>query len=295
MVLDEFPDLGVLDSARAGAARGDRYVLGPDGAPARVVNAWVDRKVHFVDRYATMFATGMKNRWKRRAYVELFAGPGISYNKARGIFLEGSAIRALRREFTDYVFIDIDPVVTHALEGRIALLEALGEISRKRIHVITGDCNIAALRVPGLIGNALPLIFVDPTNWQIRLDTLRRISGGRADLLVTFHTAGMRRMRSVGRAADLDAFFGTPAWRACLDAPVGQVADQLLRLYNENLVPAGYLPNCYQIRAAVRNTRGNEIYELALFSKNELGLRFWQTSLRIAESGQGGFWDWLNG
>ena len=34
------------------------YCDGPDGLVARVVGPWIRHKVHYVDRYAQMFATG---------------------------------------------------------------------------------------------------------------------------------------------------------------------------------------------------------------------------------------------
>src|SRR2546423_911392 len=95
------------------------YYTAPDGMPAREVGPWVDRKAYFVDRYAEMFATGMKNLWARRTYVELFAGSGMSYDRARRNFIEGSALRALRSDFTDFVFVDIDPVAVAALDVRL--------------------------------------------------------------------------------------------------------------------------------------------------------------------------------
>lgn len=284
-------DPSVLEAARLAAAAGKPYVDAPDRAVARVVNRWVETKAHFVDRYADMFANGTK-KWPRRAYVELFAGPGVSYNKARGTFVEGSAIRALRLPFTDYVFIDIDARATAALNGRVSQLRAVGALGNKHVKVLTGDCNTEALKIPGLLGRSLSLVFVDPTNWQVSLDTIRLLGARPADLLVTFHTTSMKRMRSVRNAAALDAFFGTPDWRPCLDEPVGQVAEALARLYNRQLEPLGYLPNSYADRIPVTKTNGQEIYELVLFTKNKLGNYFWREALKVTESGQRSFGHW---
>jgi hypothetical protein len=114
------------------------YVPGVDGLPARVVGPWVDRKVHFTDRFTQMFATGMKNKWPRRTYIELFAGPGQSFDRARGVYLEGSAMRAMRAEFTDYISVDIDPVATRALRQRT---RGIG-LSNPPL-ILTADCNRA--------------------------------------------------------------------------------------------------------------------------------------------------------
>src|SRR5665811_1084362 len=83
-----------------------QYVPAKDGLPARQVGPWVERKAHYVDYYADMFATGMK-KWPRRAYVELFAGTGVSWDYGHRVEIDGSAVRALRRDFTEYVFVDL--------------------------------------------------------------------------------------------------------------------------------------------------------------------------------------------
>ena len=49
-----------------------------DGLPAMKVNVWARRKHHYLDRYLDIFAGGMKNKWSRRVYIDLFAGPGMS-------------------------------------------------------------------------------------------------------------------------------------------------------------------------------------------------------------------------
>jgi hypothetical protein len=36
----------------------------------------IHRDVRHIGMYAALFASGMKNRWKRRVYLDLFAGPG---------------------------------------------------------------------------------------------------------------------------------------------------------------------------------------------------------------------------
>ena len=69
-----------------------------DGLPARTVSEWNDRKHHFLRRYMEIFAVGMRRRWKERAYVDLFAGPGRTYNQDTGRFDDGSPLIALARE-----------------------------------------------------------------------------------------------------------------------------------------------------------------------------------------------------
>lgn len=46
------------------------------------VGSWTEDKHRVVSLYTTMFSKGMKAKWDKRAYVELYAGAG--YSRIRG-------------------------------------------------------------------------------------------------------------------------------------------------------------------------------------------------------------------
>lgn len=265
------------------------YETAPDGLPARRVGRWVARKDHYVDKFATIFANGMKNKWPARGYIELFAGPGESFDRVRRVFVRGSAIRALDHNFTHHAFVDIDPIATTALRERI---RARG---REAIApVFQADCNAAVREIRAAIPpNALSLAFVDPTNWQVRLSTIEALVRDRpVDLLMTFHAGSMLRMEKLANA-DLDAFFGTDEWRRILEGPRRERVAALLALYNRQLQPFGYLPSSTD-RVAVRNRNNVAMYQLVVFSKNQRGIDFWRKAMAgVDESGQSSLWDGL--
>lgn len=264
-----------------------KYVEAPDGLPARVVGPWVTRKVYYVDRHATIFATGMSGKWEHRGYVELFAGPGCSFDRVRREFVAGSAIRALERHFTHYAFVDIDRQATTALEERI---RRLGK--QAVAPVFLRDCNEAVAQIRDAIpADALTLAFVDPTSWQVKLSTVAALVQDRVvDLLMTFHAGSMRRMARVP-ARDLDAFFGTGEWREALKRPRWERVDALLGLYNRQLESLGYLPSS-TYRVPVKNRPNVAMYELVVFSRHARGVDFWRKAIAGAdESGRHGFWD----
>jgi three-Cys-motif partner protein len=252
-----------------------------EGLPARNVDEWEARKAYHVDRYVSMFARLTK--FPRRAYVELFSGPGISFRTDLREFRDGSPLRSLAFGFTDYFFVDIDSAARSALESRVT---GRG-ISGRRIHYFTGDCNDSIDAIRAVIpASALTLVFVDPTNWQIRLDSIRRlVEGRRCDLLVTFHTGAMYRVKGLPVPA-LTAFFGTDRWKAALTLPKGHKGEALRKLYNEQLVPAGYAPDGYLDPVLVKNSKNSEIYDLVLFSKNDLGRKFWREAKKYDQLGQ---------
>jgi len=42
------------------------------------VGPWAEVKYEHVQRFATMFSTGMRNKWRTRVYVDLFTGAGTA-------------------------------------------------------------------------------------------------------------------------------------------------------------------------------------------------------------------------
>lgn len=255
-----------------------------------MVGPWVQRKVHHVDRLLDIFGVAMRNHWERRGYIELFAGPGLSYDRGTGAWVEGSARRAIGRHFTDYAFVDADPRATAALTRRPARdgVDAMPI----DVTVMTRDCNEAIDQLRRTIPpHALSLAFVDPTNWQIRFDSIAKlVQSRRTDLLYTFHVGAMRRVGGMP-ARSLDAFFGTPSWRDALSEPKGRRASALLELYNRQLATLGYLLTPSEYVVPVKNSKGVTMYYLVLFSKHELGVKFWREAMAVNELGQRSLWD----
>lgn len=250
--------------------------------PARVVGRWVARKEHYVGRYVSIFANGMRRQWDRRCYVELFAGPGLSFDKSLNEFTDGSPIRALKADLTDFVFVDSDPGATRALAKRTAIWQ-----KDRPVHIVTGDCNRVVDEITATMpAVALTLAFVDPTNWQVEMTTVRSLAAERRiDLLLTFHAGQMKRVERYDVPA-LDAFFGSDIWRAALRLPRGERSARLLSMYNEALTSLGYRPDCYRSAVPVRNSRNVIMYYLVLFTKHERGLDFWRKAIAIDENRQ---------
>jgi three-Cys-motif partner protein len=262
------------------------YHTASDGLPARQVGPWVERKAYYVDYYADMFAKGMSRKWPRRAYVELFAGTGVSWDYGHCAEIQGSAIRALLRNFTDYAFVDIDAAATAALAARV---NAAGLRPGSRKTILTSDCNDAIDGVRAATAGAISLAFVDPTNWQIRFEAVARLVEGRSvDLLLTFHHGAMRRVNS---AAALDAFFDTDHWRKLVALPRLEVAGALVELYNQQLSQLGYL-DAHRLVVPVRNSKNVVMYDLVVFTRDPRGLDFWKKTLQAPdEIGQHSLWD----
>lgn len=90
-----------------------------DGLPARPSGPWIATKHKLLAHYAEMFATGMKNRWANRVYLELFSGPGRCL--VRGSHQEdlGSPLKVIGHEFTKFIFTEMSIPAAQALATRL--------------------------------------------------------------------------------------------------------------------------------------------------------------------------------
>jgi three-Cys-motif partner protein len=229
-----------------------------------------------------MFATGMKNKWSRRTYVELFSGPGMSYIASQDRFFAGSALRAMNEDFTDFVFVDIDARATTAIAERASRLRL-----PRPPRVLLGDCNDLADEVLAAIpANSIALAFIDPTNWQTRYTTIETLARyPHMDLLFTFHVGTMRRVAHLDLPA-LRAHFppGASLGRA-VDLPRERRIEVLIDEYLAGITHYGYRRDGVKW-VPVRNGNGTLLYVMVLFSKHERGLEFWQKATAIDEQGQ---------
>jgi three-Cys-motif partner protein len=251
------------------------YVPDPiDGMPARVVREWTRRKHHYLERYADIFSVGMKNKFSRRAYLDLFAGPGRCFEQSSKQFYDGSPLIGLHRNFTDHVYVELDPEAAAALDARCA------PWTRSRyVSVIPGDCNgVVDDVVANLPPYGLTFAFIDPTSWQITFDTVRKITNARrVDLLVSFFGGSMLRVGGLNQPR-LDAFFGTNAWQTdarFLGIDGRPTLSGLLACYREQLATIGYLDQLSAREISVKNSKNVTMYLMAFFSKHALGYTFW--------------------
>jgi three-Cys-motif partner protein len=66
-----------------------------DGLISPDVGDWAETKYRLLALYDELFSTGMKNKWNRRIYLDLYAGAGHSRVEGTSKFLKGSPIIAL--------------------------------------------------------------------------------------------------------------------------------------------------------------------------------------------------------
>ena len=261
--------------------------IGSDGLPVLVQGAWSEDKLYFVKYFSSLFNGGMKNLWPKRAYVDLFAGPGICKDRERQTEFDGSALAALQGEkpFTHLYLNDLN---TRFVDALVARQERL--VPHANVEYLNLDCNEAARQIAVKIPqDALTLAFIDPWNYEIRFDGLSHLGARKAtDLIVTFHTTAIKRNAHQDLAA-VDAFLDDRHWRsryfAAQHNPSVPPTMVLIDTFRDSLrAKLGYSqfgePKC------IRNSIGSPIFYLLFASKHPKGLNFWEKSSARLRSGQ---------
>lgn len=248
-----------------------------DGLPALVVGAWAREKQFYVRRAADIFSTGMKSKWPSRCFIDVFSGPGRCVIEDTDDELDGSPIQALtlHQPFSHYVFNDMDPDKTQALEKRVTAMGVEADVT-----FITLDCNEAVAEIRAAVpSNALSLAFIDGWNWEMRFESLDKLTAGlHMDLLINVPVPFMKRNWRHDLPA-LDAFLGGNGYRA--DFELAMERDRraatriILDYYGDNLRAIGY-EHTSDDRAVVTTSRNVKLYQLVYASRHPLGESFWE-------------------
>src|SRR6185312_10198010 len=150
-----------------------------DGLVCPQVGSWAEQKYRLVALYDELFATGMKDKWGKRVYVDLYSGAGLARIQNTSVVLKGSPILALtvHHPFDKYVFCEESPDLLAALKTRSKRIAPNADI-----EYVVGDCDAkidkicAAIPKPSANNTVLSLCCVDPFDFGIRFETLRRLS-----------------------------------------------------------------------------------------------------------------------
>jgi three-Cys-motif partner protein len=264
-----------------------------DGLPCPQVGSWSETKYRLVRLYDSLFATGMKFKWDRRVYVDLYAGAG--YNRIRNTdkILIGSPLLALTvpDPFDKYIFCEKDEELLAALQVRAKRRAPAADVT-----YILGDCNEQVDRICGEIprgskdNTMLGLCFVDPFDLGIKFETLRKMSASFIDflcLLALHMDANRNYSRYVSEDSHkVDDFLGTDRWREAWD---GAQANRtpfpmfLAQQFAAQMQTLGYIPLPLYTMKEVRSDDNNlPLYHLALFSRSKLAYEFWDDVLKYS-------------
>jgi three-Cys-motif partner protein len=274
--------------------RRDYFISVPDdGLLTNPIGPWAEDKYRYVGMYAEMFSTGMKNRWPRRLYLDLFSGPGYSRLRDTGRIVLGSPMITLDLPdpFDGYVFTEENSNALDSLRTRVAR-----DHPQANVTYIPGDANSAINRILNVISagrseKTLSFCFLDPYKLNIYFETVRRIADGRSVdflILLALYVDANRNVQSYVEENNrtIDQFLGDKTWRTRwkeAEREGESIVPFLANEYSSAMSRIGYLPMAIQDMVKVRTyDKRLPLYYLAFFSKHQKGLEFWQQVRRYA-------------
>lgn len=255
------------------------------------VGSWTVDKHRLVSLYATLFSSGMKDKWDKRVYLELYAGAGYSKIRGTSKIIVGSPLLALRvkHPFDLYIFCEEDSEKLDALKLRVKQTEPTAQVV-----YVPGDCNkvvgnlLSKIPVGSSSNTVLSPCFADPFDIGLKFETLQTLSKRYVDFLVllaVYMDANRNYEHYIGKdATKVDNFLGSTTWRDRWNIAQGNAIgfpQFLATEFASRMEGLGYLPTPLHRMKRVRSDEKNlPLYYLALFSRNEQALRFWDDVLK---------------
>lgn len=269
------------------ASSGESILLASDGRPAIPLGIWALDKLHYLKNYCDIFSTGMKNQWEHRIYIDLFSGPGICVIEDTGGEQIGSPLISLgcRTPFTNYYFVDKNKDYIETLKYR-------SQDYQLNKTFLNMDCNYAIdellRRLPKT--NAIFFTFVDPYNFEIEFDSIKRLAEKRPmDLLITFHVGSLKR--SIHQPSQrMKRFFPPLDWERLYRNSSGsnRIHERiLLDEYEDGLKELGY--KYFDDCNLTHNIKNAPLYYLIFTTKNERGKEFYSKISMRSRTGQSRF------
>jgi three-Cys-motif partner protein len=242
--------------------------------------AWIETKHKLLTYYSHLFATGMKNSWKSRVYLELFSGPGRCLIRKTGKEDLGFPLKVIREEFTKFIFTEMSAPAAEALAQRLDPFD-----NSAKTEIWCGDCAeaIQQIRVPT---GSLTLAFIDPTGIGHApfslIEILHRKT--RCDLLINMqHGMGIKmNIHQYTPDADeqsaLTRFLGNDSWKELPRHNPRDFFRGVLELYKRQLDGLGF--SFVGQEVLITNDNNTPLYLLLYASKHPKGKQFWGKAMK---------------
>lgn len=259
-----------------------------DGFPASEVGAWTLEKHELLRKYVDS-SRAARRKYKSRSYIDLYSGPGRSWIRETGQFIDGSPLVAFEAaarsdaQFSQIIVSDANPEYVLAAEKRLRSRGA-------NVQALTGETASTVEKLATILDpQGLHFAFLDPYNLGALpfsiIEKLARFK--RMDLLI--HVSAMDLKRDLhnyvrtGGQNDLDRF--APSWRKRVDITqrAELVRQGIFEHWRSLIRELGTSPNdCIE---AVENSKGAVLYWLVFVARHDLAHKLWKEISNI--SGQG--------
>ena len=258
--------------------------LDTDGLPASEVGAWTAEKHERLRKYVDA-SHGARRAFASRSYVDLYCGPGRSWIRETGVFIDGSPLVACDSagkhgdQFTEILIADAKADYIRAAESRLRARNAKVQTFHGVAHVVV-DQVIAALNPYGL-----HFAFLDPYNLSdLPFSVIRQLASvKRMDLLIHVSAMDLKRdlhnyIRPDG-PGDLEQF--APGWRQNVNTKQRQdlVRQGIFDYWRSLIRGLGTSPNdCIEV---VENSRSSDLYWLVFVARHELAHKLWEAIANV--------------
>lgn len=260
-----------------------------DGLPTRDSHDYARYKLAAVRHYLAIANTAIHSRpWYARNYLDLQAGPG-KINIGKDILL-GSPLIALEspNPADHFIFNELSDELRSALATRVAASPL-----QNRVALYGGDVNKIVDDVCEYIDqqdrlaqrsnkwSTFNIAFLDPEGFELHWPTVVKLAQmKRMDLIITFPTGSIPRIRGAGYDDIATKFFGTSDWLEVYEQAGSMTKRALIDFYRQNLEKFGYHieidPEWGGHDLRFRNSKNVEVYSLIFASKHPLGDKLWK-------------------
>jgi three-Cys-motif partner protein len=272
-----------------------------DGLISPEVRRWAETKYRLLGLYDELFATGMKRKWDQRIYIDLYSGAGQSRISGTNTFLKGSPLIALTVDcpFDKYIFCEESEELLSALKARVQRIAPAANVA-----YIQGSCDSEIDNICKAIPKASPtnrvlsLCLVDPFDFGIKFETIKRLSNFFMDFLVLL-AVGMDAGRNYdhyvdGNSTKVDEALGNREWRErwkAVGTKKGDFRPFLAAEFSRSMESLNYLKQPLDRMKQVRSDEKNlHLYYLALFSRHQTAYKFWDDVLKYSTDQTGFNW-----
>ena len=266
------------------------FKVEPDGLTYNDVGLWTEEKHRLVGYYSALFSAGMKDKWDKRVYIELYAGAGYSRIRDTERVIAGSPIQALTLKvpFDKYIFCEQDPKKLEALRVRVKRHAPAANV----VFVPEGcDINVnqifTAIPQHSKTHKVLSLCFVDPNDIGIKFSTLQTLAKKYVDfivLLALYMDALRAEQNYIKNPAKIDHLLGAASWleRWTVAKQQGMEFPRFLaEEFAASMATMEYIPPpFYSMRKIFFYEKNFPLYALGLFSRHPLAYTLWDKALK---------------
>jgi three-Cys-motif partner protein len=253
------------------------------GLPILEIGAWSREKHDLLRRYVGI-SSATRRKWKERAFIDLFCGPGRVRVRDTSQETDGGAMVAWRQavatksSFTRMIVGDVDTDAADACGKRLEALAA-------PVTVLHGSAESTVETVMRTVPpRGLHLAYLDPFNLgQLPFQVIERLAKFKnVDILVHFSVMDLQREIDLDFVRDSSRFeIFAPGWRDHVDVSKltqQRAREEFIQYWLGLVQKLGF--SCSREKPLLTNSRNGPLYRMMFLMRHPLADKFWQEIAR---------------